>query len=306
MAKRARPVLDGYWDYDLLVEALPGSIVQTEGLLSVSPDNPQLMLGLANAYLAYAGIHLADQAELAEDAGDLARADHLRQRAYLMCLRARNLALRALRGEDAQLDVVLAAAGFADARARAPRDDWQARLREEGFADAASMLNGRPEVFSRHLRAHYSKDAMPALSSAAGAWGLAIALSGGDPERMREVELARALLLHAAAIAPEYAHAAPLAALGALSSNLPPALGGDLQKAKQHFERALSLTQRKSHLVQVQYAKSYAARAQDRALYVALLREVLAAPDLGNDVRLMNKVARRRAEHALAKTDQLF
>lgn len=306
IGRRARPAIEAHWDYELMVAALPGAIVQSEGLLAVSPNNDQLMLGLAQSYVAYVGAYLADESEIAEDAGDLARSDHLRQRAQLMCLRARNLALAAMRIQDTELDAVLAAAGFTPARGRVHETTWLSLLHDAGHHDAASKLNGEPRLLTAHLADDCGRERVEALSIAAAAWGMSIALSGGDPERMREVELARALLIHAATIAPDYAHGAPLSALAAMEASLPPALGGSLDRARTNFERALRLTDRRAHLVHVSYAKTYAINAQDRELYVSLLREVVDAADMGNDVRLMNKVARRRAERYLAKVDQLF
>lgn len=306
IGRRARPAIEAHWDYELMVAALPGAIVQSEGLLAVSPENDLIMLGLAQSYVAYAGAYLADEAEIADDAGDLPQADHLRQRAQLMCIRARNLALAAMRTQDEELDVVLAASGFGPSRTRVAEQEWQALLHAAGHRDANAILTGKPELLSRHLAAHYDRERIEGLAVTAAAWGLAIALSGGDPERMTEVDLARALIHHAAEVAPEYSHAAPLSALAAMDASLPPAFGGDLNRAKETFERALSLSGRRSHLVHVAYAKTYAVNAQDRPLYLSLLREVVSAGDAGNDVRLMNKVARRRAVRYLAKVDELF
>ncbi len=306
IGRRARPAIEAHWDYELMVAALPAAIVQSEGLLAVSPDNGLLKLGLAQSYIAYAGAYLADEAEIADDAGDLQRGDRLRQRAQWMCQRARNLALSAMRSDDDELDTVLAAAGFAASRARVREREWLPLLHRAGHRDPASKLNGQPALLTAHLRDHYHRDRIEEVSITASAWALSIVLSGGDPERMREVDLARTLIAHAATVAPDFNHAAPLSASAALDATLPPALGGDLERAKASFERALSLSGRRAHLVHVTYAKTYAFQTQDRALFTSLLREVLSAPDGGNDVRLMNKVARRRAERYLAKVNELF
>lgn len=307
LGQRSRPVLEAYWDYDLVVAALPGAILQSEALLRASPENPALMLGLARSYLAYAGAYLADEVELAEDRGELDHADQLRARAMRMALRARDLSLRAMRQDDDELDLALAAAGFGASRARVSSDAWRAALRDAGFVDAASQLNGQPVLLRAHLAQRYTDPAtdLDALSTAAAAWGLAIVLSGGAPELLRDYALARELLERAVAIDPAYAHASGLSALGALQASLPPMLGGDLDAAQRTFERALQITGRKNHLVLVTYAKTYAWKTGNQALYESLLREVLAAGDAGADVRLLNKLARRRAERLLVKAEEL-
>ena len=86
----------------------------------------------------------------------------------------------------------------------------------------------------------------------------------------------------------------------------PAQFGGDPAKAKQYFEEALKLSGRRSHLIQVGYARNYAVNNRDRQLFLDLLNEVLNAPDQGVDVRLSNKVARQRAERYIQHVDDWF
>ena len=66
------------------------------------------------------------------------------------------------------------------------------------------------------------------------------------------------------------------------------------------------MSKRRDQLHHINFARIYAVNAQDRPLFESLVREVVNAGDLGNDVRLSNKVARRRAERYLKHLDDLF
>ena len=65
-------------------------------------------------------------------------------------------------------------------------------------------------------------------------------------------------------------------------------------------------TGRRSHQVQLNYARLYAVTLKDKALFLSLLREIIDAPDQGQEVRLANKIARVRAELLLSKVGLLF
>jgi hypothetical protein len=116
----------------------------------------------------------------------------------------------------------------------------------------------------------------------------------------------KALAAHVVFLDEGYENAGALAMLGGYESSYPEQLGGNWQKGKELFERAIKLSKRRNHLHMVNYARTYALNAQDKALFLALLNEVISAPDLGDDVRLSNKVARRRAQRYLKNIDQWF
>jgi tetratricopeptide (TPR) repeat protein len=133
-----------------------------------------------------------------------------------------------------------------------------------------------------------------------------MANSGGDVRVIADAPVARALLERSVELDPAFADAGGLGILGSVEAMFPALFGGNLDKAKAYFERALEVCKRKNHLILVGYAKNYAVNAQDRELFIKLLREVLDAPDQGVDVRLSNKVARHRAERYIKRVDDWF
>ena len=84
-------------------------------------------------------------------------------------------------------------------------------------------------------------------------------------------------------------------------------LGGDPEKARNHFEQALKITGGKYLLVSFLYAKTYAVQNKDRKLFAAQLKKVLEAPyDVLPEQRLANQIAKRKAAALFGAIDELF
>jgi hypothetical protein len=94
--------------------------------------------------------------------------------------------------------------------------------------------------------------------------------------------------------------------LGVLNSLRPPALGGEPELAREHFERALELSQGRDLSIKVEYARRYARLLYEEELHDRLLREVLAAPAVEDGFTLFNVLAQRDAEALLASSSEYF
>jgi hypothetical protein len=95
--------------------------------------------------------------------------------------------------------------------------------------------------------------------------------------------------------------------LGVYHAALPPALGGQPEAARRHFERAIEISQGKSLMPRVLMARYYARQIFDRQLYVALLEQVLALPvDPVPELTLQNVAAQKQARQLLEETDEFF
>lgn len=94
--------------------------------------------------------------------------------------------------------------------------------------------------------------------------------------------------------------------LGILNTLRPAALGGQPERGKAYFERAIELTGGNDLGILVDYARSYARLVYDRDLHDKLLQRVLAAdPRAGGSV-LLNTLAREQAKTLLASADDYF
>lgn len=272
----AAPAARAYFDYETAGAAAANGILQLEGLHRVSSNNERLMLSLAQAYVAYAFGWVMDEQEEAKLDGRFEDADHEQQRAYLMYARARQLVLRVMRQRDAGID-------------------------------AALKLD--PDKLVRYLREHYGdpkdEDQIEIVFWLAVSWGSEVTNAPSN-SALIDLPMVKAAAQHIVDIAPGYENAGALALLGGIEASYPEQLGGNWKKGREYFERALALSHRRNHLHHVNFARIYAVNAQDRELFVSLMREVIEAGDQGDDVRLSNKVARRRAERYLTHVDELF
>ncbi|MGH8194941.1 MAG: TRAP transporter TatT component family protein [Woeseiaceae bacterium] len=94
--------------------------------------------------------------------------------------------------------------------------------------------------------------------------------------------------------------------LGILATLRPPALGGEPEKAKGWFERAIELTNGRDLSAKVEYARGYARLLYDRELHDRLLNEVLSADPEIPGYTLTNVLAQRDAAELLASADDYF
>lgn len=269
--------VNGFWDYEIFGAAVPNALVQGEALLRVSPDNEKILISQARSYVAYTYGWVQSEWELADERGEFARADQIERRVFELYKRASQLALKVVHKHD---------------------DDHQL---------TAKLKSGKVDVVKDYLRKTFTKqDDVAGLYWAGLAWGSMIANSGGDMNQLADAPIARSLLERSVELDPTYADAGGLAVLGTVEASFPELFGGDLNKAKAYYDRALEICKRRNHLILLSYAKVYAVAKQDRELFVSLLNEILTAPDQGDDVRMNNKVARKRAEHYLARLDDWF
>ncbi len=94
--------------------------------------------------------------------------------------------------------------------------------------------------------------------------------------------------------------------LGTLNSLRPPALGGQPEVARGHFERAIELSGGKDLSAKVEFARSYGRLLYDRELHDRLLTEVIEAPVEADGYTLFNVLAKQEAEELLASADDYF
>ncbi len=103
-----------------------------------------------------------------------------------------------------------------------------------------------------------------------------------------------------------YFHAAPHRYFGAYYSRAPAFAGGDMSRARAHFEKALTLAPEYLD-TKVTYAEFFAVKNQDKALFQTLLNAVIAAdPKTLPEVEPEQRAQQRKAQKLLAATDSLF
>jgi hypothetical protein len=172
----------------------------------------------------------------------------------------------------------------------APACDW-AGLSYDAFVAALAELDTR--------------DA-DALYAYAVSWLSHLAATSSDWTAVAELPWVQAALERLLELDERYDDGGVHAYLGILNSLRPPALGGQLDIAKAHFERSIELSGGTDLSAKVEYARRYARMMFDQELHDRLLREVLAAPAESPGRTLFNVMAQRDAAQLLETSAEYF
>ena len=155
------------------------------------------------------------------------------------------------------------------------------------------------------LEAVGKKDIGP-LYSYAVSWLSNLDATSEDWTAVAELPWVEAVLARALALDETYENGALHGYLGILNSLRPPALGGQPDVARQHFERALELSGGRDLSIKVEYARRYARLVFDQELHDRLLTEVLNAPVEAPLYTLFNVMAKQEAQTLLATSKEYF
>ena len=133
------------------------------------------------------------------------------------------------------------------------------------------------------------------------AWLGWIQAQQGSPASLVELVTVEKIMARVLELDEGYQMGSPHLFFGAYYATRPPMFGGDPEKSGRHFERALSLSDRRFLMVQATYAETLARQQFDRTRHDALLHEVLDFPlDTTPEHALSNQIAKRRAARLLA------
>ncbi|MGE5247331.1 MAG: TRAP transporter TatT component family protein [Verrucomicrobiota bacterium] len=255
-------------DPELVREAVPFGLKGMESLLADQPDHKGLLTALSKGFTQYAVAFVLQDAVETPDPG--ARAAGL-ERARRLLLRAKGYGLRGL---------------------SVGRDGFAARLSVDPAGAAA--LVGREDV--------------PLLYWTAAAWSVAVAQSPDDPSLLADLPRCEALMRRALALDEGYDGGAIHEYFIAFEGGRPAAMGGSLEKARFHFERAMAISGGRKVSPLVTFAETVSVRTQDRNGFLELLDRALAFDALGRapEYRMANLVAQRRARWLKGRVDDLF
>ena len=160
--------------------------------------------------------------------------------------------------------------------------------------------------FEEAVKASNKKD-VPYLFWTATCWASWIMMHLDSMEAMAELPRVELMMRRTLELDEGFYYGGPHIFMGMWLAVRPPIAGGDLQKAQEHFLKALDLGEGKFLMAYVYYADNYARRAQDKNLFVATLEKVLKTPaDCAPELTLLNTVAQQKAQELLARVDELF
>jgi predicted anti-sigma-YlaC factor YlaD len=255
-------------DPELVRDAVPFALKTIESLIEQSPRHRGLLLAACSGFTQYSYAFVQQEADFAE-------VEHL-ERATQMRARARKLYLRALEYGLRAFDVEFP--GF------------RHRLREGPDGALARATN-------RHV---------PLLYWTGASWGAAFAIDKADSELSADQGLIEKLMRRAVALDESWGKGALhdffITWEGGRAS-----VGGSLDKAREHFERAKLLADGQRASPFVTYAEVVSVGTQNKEEFVRMLNEALRIDaNKAPDERLANVIAQRRARWLLARADELF
>jgi predicted anti-sigma-YlaC factor YlaD len=254
-------------DPEFVRQAAPSTLKMVEMMLDQSPSHPALLLTACSGFTQYAYAFLQSDADVGDPSS--AATKELRSRGAAMYDRARGYCLRTL------------------------------DVRHPG---AARALQGDAKT----VLASMTASDVPALYWTGVAWGGGLLLIDNPLARIGELATVRALLTRALQLDEAWEGGTIHEALIALDS-LPVLLGGSAARAREHFNRAVALSNGESAFAYLALATGVAQPARDRAEFERLLRAALAI-DVSKrpSIRLANLIAQKRARYLLTQTDRLF
>lgn len=255
-------------DPELVRDAVPFALKAMESLLASSPDHKGLLTALCKGFTQYAVAFVRQDAEEAQD--PVARRAGM-ERTRRLLLRAREYGVRGLSVDRQGFSTGL----FADPSAAAARID---------------------------------AEDVPLLYWTGAAWSLAVASSADDPALLADLPRIEALMRRALALDERYDAGAIHEFFVAFEGGRPEAMGGSVERARHHMNRAMALSAEKKISPMVTFAETVSIRTQDRKGFLDLLDRALAfdARSAAPEHRMGNLVSQRRARWLKGRVDELF
>jgi len=255
-------------DPELIEAALPFGLKTMESMLNTLPEHEGLLLTVCKGYTAYSYAFVQSEGDLIVNS-DYARSEELHQRAYKLYLRARNYGLRGL---------------------------------EVHYKGITTGLQTDPAK----AVARIEKKDVPMLYWTAASWGSAIAMGKDKPEMLADLPAVRALVERGLALDESY-EAGALHEASIVLEALPAAMGGSVDRARKHFDRAVELSHGERPGPYVTMALSVSVMNQNRGEFRQLLGKALAIdPDKDPANRLQTVVTQRKAKSLLDRQDEFF
>lgn len=256
-------------DPKLIGEALPFALKTFETLLAEVPENRNLLIATCSSYLQY-GYAYVEMEAIRLEPTDYRAAQAERERALKHYMRARRYCLSAL---------------------------------DQRVPGTSERLRREPE---NALGAFDKTDDVALLYWSGLAWGATIAAGLDRPELVADVPAVRTLIERALALDPGFLNGAVHEAMVGVEG-LPREMGGDLERAREHFDRAVELSNGKRPSPYVLWASLISVRAQDREEFTAMLEKALAIdPEARPKERLATLISQQRARLLLEQIDLLF
>ncbi len=270
-------------DIELVGEALPFALKLYEIILEENPGHPGMLETAGKAFVSYAQVWVQMPADMLP-ADQYRRAKEMRRRAKGLYLRGRDYLFRALETKHP---------GFT--RAAQHNDE----VPQNGGAEKKSLETYLSEMTGEDI---------PALYWAAAGWFAAYSADTFDMELGLQMPRALLMMDRVLELDPDWGnglvHEFYISYYGSLPEGM---VEGSEEKAREHFSRAVVLSDGKSPSPYVSLATTLCIQRQYAKEFVTLCKTALALdPDADPENRLQAEVARRKASWYLEHMEDFF
>lgn len=263
-------VFTGDNDPELVGDALPFAIKMYESLLVSLPNHRGLQLVTGSLYVMYANAFLHTPAGMLTD-DEYEEQEFLLQRAKRLYLRGRDILLTAL---------------------------------DKTHPGFLKQLNG--EYYKEAVKPMKHED-IDLLYWAGAGWMGAFSIDPFDMDLGITLPRAAALMEKVKELDATYGDGAIHDFYILYYGSLPEYMGGDLELARQHFEKALKLSKGKSASPYISLATTVSVKKQNHEEFSNLLKKALEIdPDVDPENRLVNILNRRKARWLLEHLEDFF
>jgi hypothetical protein len=267
------PAYDRETNLEFAEQSITGNLKMIEGLLEVTPDNPDLLTLASSSFSRYAFGFIEEKIDLADSRYDL---------------------------DDVDRRVAQAADFYGRAKS------YGLRLIELSHKNFSEVLELDLDALAAEM-ANFDEKDVPGLFWTAYAWGSLINLKQDEPEHLINLPKVDLMMRRVLELDESFFFGGPHFFYGVYYGGRPETLGGDPEKAKVHFKRAIQITDGKYLMSRFLLAKYYAVAVQDRALFERTLTEIAGAPpDIFPEQGLANELAKRNSRRWLERVDELF
>jgi len=256
-------------DPELIRDAIPFSLKTIEILLDEKPNHKGLLLTAAKGFTQYGYGFIEQDADFIEEE-DFDEALRIRKRARKLYGRAINYARRGL------------------------------EVKHNGFLEA---FDSDPDSTIIMLK----KKDVPLMYWYAAALGLKISLSIDDPMEIAKLPQVGSLINRAIELDANWDRGALYEFMISYEGGTSEAMGGSQERAKEHFDKAIILSNGERAGPYIAYAENVCVLQQNRDLFIEMLNKALAVNiENPSEDRLANIIAQNRARWLLETIDDLF
>jgi hypothetical protein len=137
-------------------------------------------------------------------------------------------------------------------------------------------------------------------------WASWIQANQNDWNAIAELPRVETIMEQVVRLNPEHEDGGAFLYLGTLATLIPPGLGGNPEKGREFFEKAIEISNGKNLYAKVLYAQRYARIMFDKELHDRILKEVYEADPNVEGYTLINIIAKKEAKLLLETSDDYF